>query len=197
MLKSYRSLLLAVAIMINGGIGAHAQQSNLSASATDPVLVFNRICYAQVPVLDNIRDMATRLAWEPMGGEDLEGFTQLESPDVLEGWDVRIAQKLYRLGIVQDNVGEGLKKAFPDFVDGKTTNCTLILDGTDNADAVLERMNILAGKKADSTNIPDNSQLTTTWTGGNEDFKVFLIYKSRNEKAELLSVTILARGDTG
>ncbi|MDJ0614595.1 MAG: hypothetical protein QNJ29_13070 [Rhizobiaceae bacterium] len=169
-------------------------QSDAPTEDTDPVLVFNRVCYAQVPVLDNIRDMSARFAWEAMGGEDLKQFTTLENPDVLEGWDVRIAKRLYRLGIIQTDVTGNFKENFPDFANGSTTACTLILDGRDNAEVILERMNTLVQKEPVSANVPEGDLLTTTWAGGNEDFKVFVFYKSdQKNKANLINVTILSK----
>ncbi|MEL7428584.1 MAG: hypothetical protein AAFN43_01165 [Pseudomonadota bacterium] len=169
-------------------------QSDAPTQDTDPVLVFNRVCYAQVPVINNIRDLASRMAWEPMGGEDLAQFTRIENPDVLEGWDARLAQRLYRLGVVQTGVTGVFLENFPDFADGTTTSCSLVLDGRDDADVIIGRMNQLAGKEPTSTNTADGDLLTTTWAGGNEDFKVFLFHKAdQSGKANLLNVTILSK----
>ena len=176
------------------GFGSASAQSDAPTAESDPVLVFNRLCYAQVPVLDNIRDMATRFAWEAMGGDDLKQFTTVENPGTLEGWDVRIAQRLYRLGIVQTGMTENFLKSFPDFADGTVTGCSLVLDGNDEADIIFERMNKLAQKEAVSSDMPDGELLTSTWAGGNEDFKVFLFFKSDQKgKANLLNVTILSK----
>lgn len=173
---------------------AFAQSNDAPISVTDPVLVFNRVCYAQVPVIRNIRDMASEMAWNAMGGDDLKQFTELETPDVLEGWDVNIAQRLYRLGVVQSKPSETFQKSFPEFADGITTACTLILDGQDEASVVQERMNALARKEPNSTDVDDGTLLTTTWSGGNEDFKVFLFMKAdKFKKANLLNVTILSK----
>ncbi|MEM9279153.1 MAG: hypothetical protein AAGA76_11320 [Pseudomonadota bacterium] len=172
-------------------------QSDAPTADTDPVLVFNRVCYAQVPVVRNIEDMATRFAWDRMGGDDLKQFTTIDNPTVLLGWDARIAKRLYRLGVVQSGLTDRFKEAFPDFADGVATGCTLVLDGRDEADVVLERMNQLARKQPDSIDVPEGELLTTTWSGGNEDFKVFLVYKSgTNGKANLLNVTILSKEAT-
>ena len=169
-------------------------QSDAPTRDSDPVLVFNRVCYAQVPVLKNIRDMATRLAWERIGGDDLKQFSTVQNPSVLEGWDVRIAKRLYRLGIVQTPAGERFEQNFPEFTGGTATSCFLVLDGRDDAGVILERMNALARKAPTSENLSDGELFTTTWAGGNEDFKVFLIYKSSAEnKASLLNVTILSK----
>ena len=72
-----------------------------------------------------------------------------------------------------------------------------MLDGNDEADVILNRMNSLANKQPVSTDVPDGELLTTTWAGGNEDFKVFLFYKSDLKgKANLLNVTILSKEKT-
>jgi len=52
---------------------AHAEEAKSDANP-DPVLVFNRICYAQVPDLDAIRRMALKLAWKSMRKEELAEF---------------------------------------------------------------------------------------------------------------------------
>lgn len=174
-------------------ISAQSQSDSPSAE-TDPVLVFNKLCYAQVPVLQNIRDMAARFAWETMGGGDLKQFTTIEDPMVLEGWDARIAKRLYRLGIVQSDVNEAFRKSFPDFADGTATGCTLVLDGRDPADVIVQRMNTLARKEPISSDVVEGKLRTTTWAGGNEDFKVFLFLKADDqEQANLINVTILSK----
>lgn len=170
------------------------QQSEVPEKTTDPVFLFNRVCYAQVPVVKNIVDMSTRFAWEIMGGEDLKQFTTLENPDVLEGWDVRLSERIYRLGVVQSPPSEQFNKNYPEFKEGTATACTLVLDGEDDADIILARMNTLVGKEPVSSDTPDGDLLTTTWAGGNEDFKVFVFFKSdKAKRANLLNVTILSK----
>lgn len=170
------------------------QQSEVPETTTDPVFLFNRACYAQVPVVKNIIDMSTRFAWEQMGGEDLKQFTSLENPDLLEGWDVRLSKRIYRLGVVQSPPSGQFNKNFPEFKDGTATACTLVLDGEDDADIILGRMNTLVGKEPISSDVPDGDLLTTTWAGGNEDFKVFVFFKSdKQNRANLLNVTILSK----
>ena len=170
------------------------QQSEVPETTTDPVFLFNRVCYAQVPIVKNIEDMSIELAWERMGGDDLKQFTTLENPDYLEGWDVRLSQRIYRLGVVQSPPSEQFNKNFPEFKDGTATACTVVLDGEDDADIILTRMNTLVGKEPISSDVPDGELLTTTWAGGNDEFKVFVFFKSDNEnRANLLNVTILSK----
>ncbi len=195
-MNSLLKLCAAAFISMSAPILAFAQ-SDAPTNDTDPVLVFNRVCYAQVPVLDNIRQLAQQQAWKPMAGEDLQQFTTSENTAVLEGWDVKITQRLYRLGIVQDSVSGNFKENFPDFSDGTVTSCSLVLDGRDSAEIILERMVTLAQKDPVSTNVPDGDLLTTTWAGGNEDFKVFLFLKTDAKgNANLLNVTILSKAET-
>lgn len=165
-----------------------------TAAESDPVFVFNRVCYAQVPELQGIRNMARQLAWNPISGDDLKRFTALKNPDVLEGWDMQVGERLYRLGVVQSAPSDAMAKNFPDFSAGTATSCTLVLDGGDAAEDISERMQILAGKKPASRNVPDGNLKTTTWAGGNADFKVFLFSKTdESGKGGLLNVTILAK----
>lgn len=169
-------------------------QSEVPENTTDPVFLFNRVCYAQVPVVNNIVEMSTRFAWEQMGGEDLKQFTTLKQPDFIEGWDVRLSKRIYRLGVVQSKPSETFNKNYPEFKEGTATACTLVLDGDDDADIILGRMISLVGKEPVSSDQPDGKLLTTTWAGGNEDFKVFVFFKSdKANRANLLNVTILSK----
>ncbi|MEX0343390.1 MAG: hypothetical protein AB3N20_00595 [Rhizobiaceae bacterium] len=163
------------------------------ASEIDPVHVFNEVCYSKVPVVDAIREMATRLAWNPISGDDLKRFTALQDPDLLEGWDMQVGERLFRLGVVQSPPARGMAKTFPDFANGTATSCTLILDGQDDPDSLAVRMQALAGKDPESRDVPDGSLNTTTWAGGNADFKVFLFSKLDAIGGGLLNVTILAK----
>ena len=188
---SRRSILrcwLATAVVL-APLPVVAQQSD-----TDPVFVFNRICYSQVPNVRAIEDMAARFAWERIGGEDLRQFSPVDEPGLLAGWDARIEDRIYRVGIVQSGLTSSFREAFPDFANGTATGCTIVLDGSDETDGIRERMTTLAGKEPGSTAVPDEDLLTTTWAGGNADFKVFLIMKSGTSgKANVLNVTILSR----
>ena len=191
-LRSITTAVFTVGLLTTSAFGQ--QQSEVPETTTDPVFLFNRACYAQVPVVKNIIDMSTRFAWEQMGGEDLKQFTSLEKPDLLEGWDVRLSKRIYRLGVVQSPPSEQFNKNFPEFKDGTATACTLVLDGEDDADIILGRMNTLVGKEPISSDVPDGELLTTTWAGGNEDFKVFVFFKSdKANRANLLNVTILSK----
>jgi hypothetical protein len=161
---------------------------------TDPVFVFNRICYAQVPKLDQIRDMARRLAWRAIAGDDLKNFTTIKKPDVLEGWDVQVGERLFRVAIVQSDLNAAMKKTFPKLGNGKATSCMVILDEQNVSATFVANMQALAGKPPASKDVSEGNLLTTTWAGGNEELKVFLISKANNSgRGGLLNVTILTK----
>ncbi len=183
------------ALIVGTGIMAMASTAFASeqASEIDPVHVFNEVCYSKVPVVDAIREMATRLAWNPISGDDLKRFTALQNPDLLEGWDMQIGERLFRLGVVQSPPAGGMEQTFPEFADGTATSCTLILDGQDDPEILAVRMQTLAGKDPESSNVAEGSLNTTTWAGGNADFKVFLFSKLDAIGGGLLNVTILAK----
>ncbi len=160
----------------------------------DPVFVFNKVCYSQVPSIGAIRDMATRLAWQALEKTDLKPFSPDANPEVLEGWDVQVGKNFFRLGVVRTAVSDKFKQTFPDFADGTATSCTLVLDGASDAVKVSEGMQKLAGKEPASKDVPDGEFRTTTWAGGNENYKVFLISKAAAAgETGLLNVTILAK----
>lgn len=165
-----------------------------AAEEADPVFVFNRICYAQVPDVETIRDMARKLAWRAMGGGDLRQFTTIDDPDVLEGWDVQVGQRIYRVGIVQSGLTDTMKKSFPDFAGGTATSCTLVLDEEHDTATFSRNMQVLAGKEPASKDVPEDNLRTTTWAGGNDELKVFLVSKAEaTGNGGLLNVTVLSK----
>ncbi len=174
-----------------------AQQAGPVSQAggeADPVFLFNEICYSQVPDVAAIADMAKRFAWEPMGGDDLQRFTTIKTPSLLEGWDMRLSERIYRIGIVQSEPSDVLIASFPDLADAAATSCSMVLDGQDSAQTIFDRMMTLVGKVPDSQDEPDEELLTTTWSGGNADVKVFVFLKSdRLKRANLINVTIVTK----
>jgi hypothetical protein len=185
---------LALAVIALTGSAAVANAEGPGDDEVDPVQVFNKVCYLQVPSIDAISAMATKLAWEPLEKSDLKPFSPDPDPDYLEGWDVQVGKRFYRLGLVRTGLNENFKKTFPEFADGKATSCTLVLDGATDAAEVAEGMRKLAGKEPTSENVTDGAFRTTTWAGGNDEFKVFLISKAAAAgETGLLNVTILAK----
>ena len=160
----------------------------------DPVYVFNRICYAQVPDLDAIQNMALKLVWKSIPEEDLKEFRSYENPTVLKGWDVQVGERLFRVGITQAGLTDQMKETFPDLANGTATSCSMVLDDQQEASEFMPNMQLLAGKEPVSKDVPDGLLRTTTWAGGNDDLKVFLFAKAPpTGKGGLLNVTILQK----
>ncbi len=188
------ALVAAVGVVAIQATGSDARAQGPVDDEADPVFVFNKVCYSQVPSIGAIRDMANRLAWQALEKTDLKLFSPDPNPEVLEGWDVQVGKKFFRLGVVRTAVSDKFKQTFPDFADGTATSCTLVLDGASDAENVSEGMQKLAGKEPASKDVPDGEFKTTTWAGGNGNYKVFLISKAAAAgETGLLNVTILAK----
>ena len=168
-----------------------AQDENLNP---DPVFVFNRTCYAQVPNIEAIQTMATKLAWRAIDNDGLEEFKSVENADVLDGWDVQVGERLFRVGVSQSGLTAGMLETFPEFADGTATSCSLVLDDQQDGAELLANMQVLAGKEPISTDVPEGLLRTTTWAGGSEDLRVFLFAKvPAHGNGGLLNVTILQK----
>ncbi|MEM9470680.1 MAG: hypothetical protein AAGA00_01900 [Pseudomonadota bacterium] len=190
------ALAAAIGMFAACAAGLPARAEGPVDDEADPVFVFNKVCYSQVPSIGAIRDMATRLAWQALEKSDLKPFSPDPDPEVLEGWDVQVGKRFFRLGLVRTGVSDKFKQTFPDFADGTATSCTLVLDGGSNAQQVSENMQKLAGKDPVSKDVPDGEFRTTTWAGGNDKYKVFLISKAAAAgETGLLNVTILAKAE--
>lgn len=171
-----------------------APSARAASEDVDPVFVFNRICYAQVPKLDQIRDMARRLAWREISGDDLKKFTVIKKPDVLQGWDAQVGQRLFRVAIVQSEMNAKMRKTFPKLGNGKATTCMLVLDDQHDVATFTANMRALAGKEPVTRDVTEGDLKTTTWAGGNAELKVFLISKANGSgRGGLLSVTVLTK----
>lgn len=188
--------IAAAALMAAVASTAHAQTAltNTGETDPDPVFVFNRICYAQVPDVQAIRDMSVKLIWRSMTAEDLAEFKTVDNPISLDGWDVQVGERLFRVGVQQSKLSESQKKTFPDFTDGTATSCSVVLDDQQDAAEFLPNMQVLAGREPVSKDVPEGLLRTTTWAGGNDDLKVFLFAKAPpTGKGGLLNVTILQK----
>ncbi len=156
------------------------------------VFVFNRVCYGQMPNVDNVMTMADELGWSPLFPEELAQLSPTTKADKVVGWDTPIGERAFRVTVVQGPVASALIDTFPDFKDGTSTSCSLILDGRDEGQKLLEELGKLAGKEAASKEVLKDEVYTTTWAGGNADIKVFLIGKTdKSKKGTLINVVML------
>ncbi len=196
-----RKLFLATIISGGCSLAAFAQTADTSVATADkadnnpdPVFVFNRICYAQVHDLPGIRNMSAKLAWRSMEPADLEQFKGEQELEILDGWDVQVGERLFRVGITKGAPTPSMVKTFPDLADGKVSTCSIILDDQQLASEFMPNMQRLVGKEPVSRDVPEGLLRTTTWAGGNADLKVFVFAKAPpTGKGGLLNVTILQK----
>ena len=198
-MKLFRSFLSAAVLTAGLSAPAFAQEATESVAGSgefnpDPVYVFNRICYAQVHDLPGIRKMSVELAWRSMENADLDQFKGPEEPVLIDGWDVQVGERLFRIGITKTPVSQSMVKTFPDFAGGTASSCSVILDDQMEASEFMPNMQKLVGKDPVSRDVPEGLLRTTTWAGGNADLKVFVFAKAPpTGKGGLLNVTILQK----
>ena len=165
-----------------------------ASEGLDPVSVFNRICYSKVPSTEAVEKMALELGWSLLVPKDMEAFGKPDDFSYFRGWDVQVGEQFYRVGLTQRGVGGSLADQFPGFAKGTVTSCTLVLGDDGNKQDVAKAIRELAGKEPVSSGVEDGEMTTTTWAGGNEQFKVFLFNKtSRSASGGLLTVTIVSK----
>ena len=189
-----RALLLTATLLLP--LQAHAQTGATGEGDQDPVFVFNRICYGQVPSVQAIRDMALRLAWRGMEDTDLAAFKPAGTePDVLDGWDAQVGERIYRVAISQGAPSPALAQGAPGFENGKATTCSMVLDENHDPAVFTANMGRLAGKEPVSAPVTGaDGTTTTTWAGGNDDVKVILVARANpNDAGGVLAVTILQK----
>ncbi len=192
-MSPFRTLIgcgLATLLCIGANTPSFAQEASV-----DPVFAFNRICYTKVPNVEAIKRLAAELAWIPITKEsDLAAFAPGSDPKAVSGWDAKIGKQLYRVGIVQDGLNDRQRELFPDFAKGRATTCTMVVDEEQDGAQMLANMQVLAGREPLSRDVAEGALRTTTWAGGNESLKVFLIGKTTEDgKGGLLAVTVLER----
>ncbi len=188
-----KQVFVAFSLAISLILPAHAQEAK-SNENPDPVFVFNRICYAQVPDVQAIRQMALKLVWKSMPEEDLKQFKSADDPKVLDGWDAQVGERLFRVGLQQAPLSDQQKKTFPALANGTATSCSIVLDDQQDAAVFMPNMQTLIGKEPVSKDVPEGLLRTTTWAGGNDDLKVFVFAKAPpTGKGGLLNVTVIQK----
>jgi hypothetical protein len=193
-MKSPGKLASAISTsLLLGAPLAHAE-TGTAPEQIDTVYAFNEICYTKVPAVGAIRDMALELDWKPLDNEDLQAFGDKENLASLEGWDIQVGEKFYRLGLAQGPVADDMKAAFPEFADGVSTSCSMVLDGSDSKEHIAGNMQTLAGREPASSDVEEGHFLSTTWAGGNAEFKVFLFNKaSKTGEGGVIAVTVISK----
>lgn len=184
----------ALSLALTGSAMAQTAVTGNPSDEISSVEAFQRICYSQVPAMQGIRNMAAQLGWRVLSNADLAPFAEDFKVDKLEGWDVQLGERFFRLGLVQGPVVPAMQETFPEFANGVTTSCTLVLDDHEPTAKVTAEMQALAGKAPTSKDVDEDFFLTTSWAGGNADVKVFLVNKANKVgQGGVLNVTLITK----
>ena len=160
----------------------------------DPVFVFNQVCYTKIPNVEAIENLAAQLAWSGLPDDAIQEIRSVDDPAIERGWDAKIGERLFRVGVNQGVAPVAMTEPFDGFDGGRATTCSLVLDDMFPADILLQNMQVLAGKEPLSSDVPEGGLETTTWAGGTADLKVFLFAKvNRAVGGGLLHVTLLEK----
>ena len=166
--------------------------NSTKADDVNAVFVFNRVCYGQIPEIKGVLTMADELGWSPLNEEELSLLSPATKADKAYGWDTPIGERAFRVTLVQGSIAPALIDTFPDFKNGTSTSCSLVLDGRDQGSTLIEQLGKLAGKKPAKKDVFKDGLYTTTWAGGNADIKVFLIGKTdKMKQGTLINVVML------
>ncbi|MGK0270082.1 MAG: hypothetical protein ACI88H_000717 [Cocleimonas sp.] len=166
--------------------------NSTKANDVNAVFVFNRVCYGQMPEIKGVVTMANELGWSPLDKEELAQLSTSSESDKVYGWDTPIGERAFRVTLVKGTIAPALIDTFPEFKNGTSTSCSLVLDGRDPGSILLEQLGKLAGKEPAKKNIFKDGLHTTTWAGGNADTKVFLIGKTdKMKQGTLINVVML------
>ena len=166
--------------------------NSTKADDVNAVFVFNRVCYGQMPEIKGVLTMADELGWSPLNEEELSLLSPAAKADKAYGWDTPIGERAFRVTLVQGSIAPALIDTFPDFKNGTSTSCSLVLDGRDQGSTLIEQLGKLAGKKPAKKDVFKDGLYTTTWAGGNADIKVFLIGKTdKMKQGTLINVVML------
>ena len=171
-----------------------AEAAAAQARNPDPVFVFNRVCYSQVPNVQAIENLATQLAWRLLAKDLLQDFDPEKRAETLLGWQAQVGERLFQIGVTQGPVPAKMRESFPKFANGKATSCSMVLDDQQPASEFLPNMQRLAGKEPIASDVEEGRLRTTTWAGGNDEVKVFLFAKAPpTGNGGLLNVTVLTK----
>jgi len=181
--KLFTSFVLFCGLVLSFAVFAEKSSSpkvpeSTKADDVNAVFVFNRVCYSQVPNIEAIEAMSRKLGWSPLTERELELSAPAGESDRVLGWDTPIGERAFRVTLVQGALISQMIEAFPDFKQGQSTSCTLVLDGRDKGDNLHEELNSLAGKEPVTKEVSKDGLYTSTLAGGNAEVKVFLIAKT-------------------
>lgn len=153
--------------------------------------LFSRLCYEPMPDLDAV-EAAVDPAWQPLAGEELEGFRPSADTALLKAWNIVDQGGNFSLAISSGPMDEQGQADFPAFSDATNFGCSLVLNATEvPPGAVQAGLEKLLEREADES-FEQGPLDVSAWTGGSDEILVILYHYAPKSGAPggLLSMTV-------
>lgn len=146
------------------------------ATAGRFVEIFDTRCLDPMPDIDLISTAAEAGKWTPVTGKGLDAYKPPVEPKRLAAWTFEDAGAAFSLAVTHSDLDEQGKADFPDFADGQSYACTLILptDRAKPADVAASLTSLLDRPHDES--YEEGPFQVSTWTGATEDRLVFVYH---------------------
>ena len=164
-------------------------------AATHVVSLFDRLCYANMPDIDEVETLAVNAGWDAVTGGDLEAYRPAAEPEILKAWSFSDDGANFSLAITKSAMDDQAKADFPEFSDGTNVACSLVLTSSKAASAAIgAELEKLVERQADST-YDEGPFDVSAWSGGNEQLHVLLYHYAPKSGAPggLLSMTVFLK----
>lgn len=184
--------LFASAALLASTLAAPAEAG---PAATHVVGLFDRLCYANMPDIDEVETLAMNAGWEPVTGSDLDAYRPAAEPEVLKAWSFSDEGATFSLAVTRSAMDDQAKADFPAFADGINVACSLILTSSEAPSAsVGTELEKLVERKADAT-YDEGPFEVSAWSGGNDALQVLLYHYAPKSGAPggLLSMTVFQK----
>ncbi|MEL6947009.1 MAG: hypothetical protein AAFO73_05180 [Pseudomonadota bacterium] len=186
--------LLTATLAFSGAANAQQIDRPNAAGPLHSVWVYKLLCYDPMPDETKVEAMATQFGFRPITGAALKGFAPPAPTTYLKAWEVDDHQRTFKTAISKSKIDEGTAATFPNFANGTSIGCTVVLPAKDDPKAILASMTQLTQRKPDET-YPAGPFTVSSWTG-TTDTNVFLVYHyapTNGKPGGLLSLVTLAK----
>lgn len=182
------TLLGHVALLVS----VFATPAKAETTAAHVVGLFDRLCYANMPDIDEVEALAMNAGWEAVTGGDLDAYRPTAEPESLKAWRFSEEGSNFSLAVTRSAMDDQAKADFPDFADAANVACSLVLTSTEAASAAVgAELEKLVERKPDTT-YDEGPFGVSAWSGGNDQLQVHLYHYAPKSGAPggLLSMTV-------
>lgn len=158
-----RVLWLAVALVVTGPLGAHAQEKGPGRT----VKMFNFLCLSQLPDLDGVTKAAGFGEFAQITGKELQQYRPAVPPEKLYAWSYHEQDGTkYVLTAARSKPDAAFKQAVPAFANSTNVACSLLFPATAAKEAVLKELVALLGRAPDQSG-EEGAMRVYVWSGQN------------------------------